>query len=72
MSKKERILQYLQANANGISQKECTEEIGSTRLAPRILELKRSGVQIETIEERRGGEHWARYRLAHGTQLSFL
>ena len=39
------------------------EQFGCFRLAARIDELRKAGLDIETIKERRNGKSYARYQL---------
>lgn len=70
MSQTERILRFMEEN-DGITQVEAIQEFGCMRLAARIADLKKDGVEIETemvTAKNRYGErvHFARYRLGDG------
>lgn len=68
MKQTERILEFMKENG-GITQIDAIQEFGCMRLAARIADLKRDGVEIDTemvTAKNRYGEcvHFAKYRLA--------
>lgn len=44
-------------------------EYGCFRLAARIADLRKEGLQIETQTEQAGGKAWAKYRLLGQAEL---
>lgn len=62
MTQTAEIRAYLETGAS-LSQLEAAELFRCWRLAPRILELRAEGLDIETIIERRGKKRYARYKL---------
>lgn len=51
-----------------LSPLDALNELGCFRLAARIDELRKAGLDIETVIERRGRKRYARYRLRGPTQ----
>lgn len=66
-SQNKRVLRYMKERG-GITSLEAVREFGCTRLAARIADLKREGVEIEsetiTVETRTGSARVKRYSLA--------
>jgi hypothetical protein len=48
---------------NSLTPIDALERFGCFRLAARIDDLRREGLDIETIKERQNGKSYARYRL---------
>lgn len=55
-----------------LTQLEAYEFFKCWRLAPRILELRAAGLDIETIMEKRGAKQYARYKLRGPVQRSLF
>ena len=62
MTQTEQIVKHLNRRGS-ITPLEALEKFGCFRLAARILELRESGLSIETVEEVRDGKRYARYVL---------
>lgn len=67
MTQTELIRAHLQSGRE-ITPLDALSEFGCFRLAARIDELRREGLEIETVTERRNGKKFARYRLTHPVQ----
>jgi len=69
MTQTEMIRAHLQAGRD-ITPVEALNQYGCFRLAARIDELRKAGLDVQTITERKGGKSYARYRLVG--QLSLV
>ena len=65
MSHRTKIREYLEAG-NTVTAIEALEKFNCFRLAARIDDLRREGLDIETEFQRRNGKRFARYGLAAG------
>lgn len=68
MTQAEAIRAHLLAGAP-ITPIEALDRYGCFRLAARIDELRREGLEIQTVTESRGGKKYARYELRGQTQM---
>jgi len=50
-------------SGNSLTPIDALQQFGCFRLAARIDELRKEGLDIETIKERRNGKSYARYQL---------
>ncbi len=50
-------------NGNSLTPIDALQQFGCFRLAARIDELRKQGLDIETIKERRNGKSYARYQI---------
>lgn len=62
MTQTEMIRTHLE-NGRDITPLEALDQYGCFRLAARIDELRKAGLDIETITETRNGKKYARYKL---------
>ncbi len=69
-SQNAKLLRYLEANPNGLSQLEAFNTLGICRLSERIRELERLGFTIDHIPEHTEKARFIRYRLKG--QLSLI
>ena len=69
MTQTEMIRAHLQAGQD-ITPVDALNQYGCFRLAARIDELRKSGLDVQTITERKNGKAYARYRLVG--QLSLV
>lgn len=62
MTQTEMIRAHLESGRE-ITPIDALQQYGCFRLAARINDLRKAGMQIETITEQREGKAWAKYRL---------
>ena len=62
MTQSDAILAYLRTGAE-LDPMTCLQKFGCARLAARIYDLRRQGVQIAERTVRNGRKHWSAYRL---------
>lgn len=62
MTQTDVIRSYL-LEGNSITPIDALQRFGCFRLAARIEELRKAGLDIETIKERRNGKSYARYQI---------
>jgi len=63
MTQTQQIRQWLE-QGNTLTPLDALEVFGCFRLAARINELRKDGLDIEMTKERKGSKSYARYRLA--------
>lgn len=68
MTQNEQIKKYLE-EGHTLTSIEAIQKFHCARLAARIKDLRREGIPIETITERRNGKSWARYRIVGQLEL---
>lgn len=68
MTQTEMIRTHLESGRD-ITPIDALQQYGCFRLAARINELRKAGLDIETTTEQRNGKAWAKYRLVGQLQL---